>query len=110
MEKNSRPIIAMKTLRLLLLTCALALLGAPAFAQTTVSITAPDNSAGEKLAGQAANPGIIRIARTGSTAGALTVFLKSISGTAVRGRTTNLGLRLRLGWRSRRGAAASILR
>ena len=94
MGKNRRPFIAMKTLRLLLLTCALAILGTPAFAQTTVSITAPDGSAGEKLAGQAANPGIIRIARTGSTAGALTVFLKSISGTAVRGTDYEFGIPL----------------
>ena len=80
----------MNKIRFPLLTCILALLGVPAFAQTTVTISAPDAAAGETLAGQPANPGSIRIARTGSTAAALTVYLKSVSGTAVRGTDYNL--------------------
>ena len=84
----------MKTLTLFLVAWFLAVTGVQSVAQTTVSITAPDAAAGEKLAGQTANPGIIRVARTGSTAGALTVFLKSISGTAVGGTDYEFGIPL----------------
>ncbi len=69
----------------LILACLLAIFGTPALAQSTVTITAPDAAAGEKLPGQAANPGTIRIARTGSTAAALTVYIKSVGGTATLG-------------------------
>ncbi|MCE9609448.1 MAG: hypothetical protein K8R23_04405 [Chthoniobacter sp.] len=80
----------MKTLRFLLLTCVLALFGVPAFAQTTVTITAPDASAAEVLPGQAADAGTMRIARTGSTASALTVWVK-VSGVAVQGEDYTFG-------------------
>ena len=74
----------MKTLRLFLFACALVFTGARTFAQTTVTITATDATAAETLPGQPANPGNMRITRTGSTAGALTVWVK-VDGVAVQG-------------------------
>ena len=82
----------MKTLRLLLLTCALAILGRPAVAQTTVTITATDASAAETPAGQTPNPGNIRISRTGSTASQQIVWIKDVTGLAVRGVDYTLGI------------------
>ncbi len=73
----------MKTIRLLLGACALAVACAQASAQTSVNLTATDTSIAETRAGQIANPGGVRITRTGSTAAALTVWLK-ITGIAVR--------------------------
>ncbi len=75
----------MKTLPLLLALCSLAFFGASAVAQTTVSITATDASAAETPAGQPANPGNIRLTRTGSTASPLIVYVKSVTGLATRG-------------------------
>ena len=72
----------MKTLRLLLLVCAAALLGRPAVAQT-VNLTVTDGNISETLAGQTANPGNLRITRTGATTSALTVWVK-IGGTALQ--------------------------
>ena len=71
----------MKTLRLLL-ACFLAILGSRAIAQT-VNLVITDGSISETLPGQAANPGNIQVTRTGSTAAALTVWVK-VSGIAVR--------------------------
>ena len=82
----------MKTIRLVLLTCALAILGSSAFAQTTVTITATDAAAAETPAGQAPNPGNIRITRTGSIASPLTVWVKSVTGLAIRGVDYNFGI------------------
>ena len=82
----------MKTPRLILLICALVFASASAFAQTTVSITATDGSAAETPAGQPANPGNIRITRTGSTASQLIVYVKSVSGLAVRGLDFQFGI------------------
>lgn len=65
-------------------------LGASLNAQTTVSITATDDQAAETWAGQTPNPGAIRVARTGSTTGALVVWLK-VAGTALRGTDYSLG-------------------
>ncbi len=82
----------MNKLRLFfLIACAFFIEEAAALAQTTVTITAPDATAAEKLVGEAANPGTIRIARSGGTAGALVVYLKSVSGTATRGVDYNFG-------------------
>ncbi len=75
---------AMKTLRLLLLACVLAIVGARAFAQTTVTIVATDASAAETEAELVPNTGNIQLSRTGSTASALTVWVK-VSGVAVQG-------------------------
>ena len=52
-------------------------------AQTTVAIAATDADAAETLPGEPANPGNIRITRTGSLAAALTVWVK-VSGIAVQ--------------------------
>ncbi len=59
---------AMKPIRSLPLVFAgaLPILGSSAFGQTTLTLTAPDAAAGEKLPGQAPNPGTIRLVRTGS--------------------------------------------
>ena len=73
----------MKAPLLFLMACVLAILCVPANAQT-VTIVATDADAAETLAGQPVNPGNIRITRTGSTAGALTVWVK-VSGVAVQG-------------------------
>ncbi len=81
----------MKTLRLSLLAGAVAVFGSQALAQTTITIAATDASAAETQPGQPTNPGNIRITRTGSTTSALTVYFKSISGTAVRGADFNFG-------------------
>ena len=86
------PLVPMKTLRILLLTCALAFAGARGFAQTTVAITATDASAAETPAGQPANPGNIRITRTGSTASQLIVYVKSVTGLAVGGVDYSFGI------------------
>ena len=72
----------MKTLRLLVLTCALAFLGSQATAQT-VNLVTTDSSISETLAGQAPNPGGIQVTRTGSTTSSLTVWVR-IRGTAVQ--------------------------
>ena len=85
----------MKTSLLILMACFHAALCPIASAQLpTISITATDAAAAERLAGESANPGNIRIARTGSTAGALTVYFKAVSGTAVRGEDYNFGIPL----------------
>lgn len=55
-----------------------------ALAQTVVSIEAIDDTAAETAAGEAANPGVIRIFRTGSVTGPLTVWLR-VRGTATVG-------------------------
>ena len=81
----------MKTSLLFLLTCIHALLCGVASAQLpTVTITATDAAAAETLPGEPANPGNMRIARTGSTAGALTVWVK-VSGIAVQGEDYTFG-------------------
>ena len=74
----------MKTLPSLLLTCALLIFGSRAHAQITVSLSLPDSVVGETWLGQSPNSGTIRVSRTGSTAAALTAWVK-VSGTAVRG-------------------------
>ena len=74
----------MKTLRLLLLACALAILGARAFAQSTVTIVATDANAAETASRLVPNTGNIQLSRTGSTAGALTVWVR-VSGIAGQG-------------------------
>ncbi len=56
--------------------------GSRAGAQT-VNLTATDNAIAETFPGQAANPGNIRVTRSGSTASALTVWVK-ISGIALQ--------------------------
>ena len=66
----------MKTFPLPLLACGLLVLAATARAQTTVTIAATDPDAAETVAGQPANPGNIRVTRTGSTANARTVWVK----------------------------------
>lgn len=81
----------MKTMRLSLLAGVLAVFGSQVLAQTTVTIAATDANAAETLAGQSANPGNIRVTRTGMTTSSLIVYLKSISGTAVRGADFNFG-------------------
>ena len=75
---------SMTTTSLALLALGLALFGSEAQAQTTVAIAATDDTAAETTAGQPANPANIRITRTGSTAAALTVWVK-VSGSAVQG-------------------------
>lgn len=72
----------MEKLHLLFLTCALTLLGSHASAQT-VNIVATDAAIAETYPGQAPNPGNIRVTRTGSTATALTVWVK-VSGIALQ--------------------------
>ncbi len=85
----------MKTTRILLAACIHAILCAFATAQLpTVTISATDAAAAERLPGDSANRGNIRITRSGSTAGALTVYFKSVSGTAVRGTDYNFGVAL----------------
>ena len=74
---------------LLILACAFALCADFACAQS-VTITATDADAAETLPGQPANPGNIRLARTGSTTGALTVWVK-VSGLAVQGEDYTFG-------------------
>jgi len=73
------------TPRLLLASVSIvsALLLTSASAQTTVSITATDAAAAETWAGQSPCPGSIRVSRTGSTTGALNVWVK-VTGTALR--------------------------
>ena len=68
----------------------LAVFGSAAQAQPTVSIIATDYSAAETWPGQAPNPASVRVSRTGSTAGALTVWLK-LTGTAVRNADYSIG-------------------
>ena len=80
----------MNKTRFLLLAGAAAIFGASSFAQTTVTIVATDAAAAETLAGQPANPGSMRITRTGSTASALTVWVK-VSGIAVQGEDYTFG-------------------
>ena len=65
----------MKIRPALLLAGVLTLLGVRAPAQT-VNIVAVDDSFAETFPGQPANPGSIRITRSGSTAGPLTVWMK----------------------------------
>ena len=72
----------MKTLHFLLLTCALAILGSQGIAQT-VNLLVADGSVAETLPGQPANPGNIQVTRTGSTASALTVWVK-VKGVALQ--------------------------
>jgi len=55
----------------------LAVSGFTAYGQTIVNITAPDSAAAETWPGQAPNPAAVRITRTGSTANALSVWVKS---------------------------------
>ncbi len=74
----------------LMLALASLPLAASLNAQTTVNLVATDDQAAETWAGQTPNPGAIRIARSGSTASALVVWLK-VSGTAVRGSDYSLG-------------------
>ena len=75
-----------------LLACVVSLLCATASAQLpTVTIVATDADAAETLAGQPANPGNMRITRTGSTASALTVWVK-VSGVAVQGEDYTFGI------------------
>jgi Calx-beta domain-containing protein len=54
------------------------------FAQAVVSIVATDDAAGERLPGQSANPGMIRVSRTGNTASPLTVLVR-VRGSAEQG-------------------------
>ncbi|MGB8170381.1 MAG: Calx-beta domain-containing protein [Chthoniobacteraceae bacterium] len=75
---------------LLLLTCVMAILGGPVLAQTTVTVAATDAAAAETLGGQPANSGNMRITRTGSTASALTIWVK-VSGIAVQGEDYRFG-------------------
>ncbi len=82
----------MKKLAAFLAACALTVFGSQGFAQTTVTITATDASAAETPAGQPANPGNIRITRTGSTTPSLTVYIKAITGLAVHGVDYNFGI------------------
>ena len=78
---------------LFILACCLAIFAPAASAQLpSITITATDAAAGERLAGQAPNPGNIRITRTGSTAAQLTVYIKAISGTATRGTDYEFGI------------------
>jgi hypothetical protein len=72
----------MKTLTTLFFTAVLALVGSRASAQT-VNITATDSVIAETFPGQAANPGSIRITRSGATTSALTVWMK-VSGIALQ--------------------------
>ena len=65
--------------------------GSAAVAQTTVSLSVTDAVVGETWPGQSPNPANIRVSRTGSTAGALTVWVK-LSGTAVRGADYSFGV------------------
>ena len=83
----------MKSPLIFLVACIHALLCVFAGAQLpTITITATDAAAGERLAGQSPNPGNIRITRTGSTASQLTVYLKAISGTGTRGSDFEFGI------------------
>ena len=82
----------MKTPLLFLIACVHAFLCSVASAQLpTVTIVATDADAAETLAGQPANPGNMRITRTGSTASALTVWVK-VSGVAVQGEDYTFGI------------------
>ena len=81
----------MKTPRSLLLACALLLFGSLAHAQTTVTLSITDGIVAETLLGQSPNPGNVRIARTGSTASPLTVWVR-LRGTAVLGSDYMLGV------------------
>ncbi len=79
----------MKTLTLLFAAILFAALSFSAFAQT-VTITATDAAAAETEAGAVPNPGSIQITRTGSTTGALTVWV-IVSGVAVQGTDYTFG-------------------
>ena len=82
----------MKPTLLFLLTWCLAILTPAASAQLpTVTIVATDAAAAETLPGEPANPGNMRITRTGSTASALTVWVK-VSGIAVQGEDYSFGI------------------
>lgn len=73
------------------MACVNAFLLAVASAQLpTVSISATDANAAETLTGQPANAGAMRLTRTGSTAGALTVYVR-VSGAAVQGTDYRFG-------------------
>lgn len=87
----------MKTIPLLFVAFGFAILGFTAKAQTTVNITATDYVAAETWPGQTPNPATIRVTRTGSTAGALVVWIK-VGGTATRYSDYSFGT----------GAAASV--
>ena len=60
-------------------------------AQTTVSLSVTDASAAETVPGAPANHGNVRVTRIGSTAAALTVWVK-VDGTAVRGVDYSFGI------------------
>ncbi len=74
----------MKTNSLFTLSLLVGAVNFAATAQTVVSITATDDAAAETVASAPANPGSIRITRTGPITGPLTVWVK-VGGTAIQG-------------------------
>jgi len=74
----------MKTNSLFALSLLVGAVNFAATAQTVVSITATDDAAAETVASAPANPGSIRITRTGPITGPLTVWVK-VGGTAIQG-------------------------
>src|SRR4051812_30362821 len=90
---RDRGLSVTKTILLCSVAFGLAAAGPGAHAQTVVSIIATDAAAAETWPGQAPNPGNVRVARTGSAASALTVWVK-VSGSATRDVDYSFGIPL----------------